>query len=690
MNPLQVQQPRRAGRRRQNVIATTAGSLLIGILVTLWGSPGVALTLMNGGFDDPGGPFTAPAGWTPWGDAKFEGAWDQNWHAQVASVLPNQNAGLYQVIPDAVPGMRYRLSVRLRSGDTNLACRAGLSSRASVDPAAAVWTPGTNQNSWIQQQVEAVAESGILMVFLEVRNTNSMYPIYASARWDDVTLTVIGGTPQPTATPPPAAPLPAANDAFASLADLWSLAAPKSGVRTLLAGTHHPDPESNADFDRVEGTVNEGGETWTVLKSFDGPGALLRIWMTNFRAPGRIRVEIDGVRVHDETLQQFFGTMGQTVWPVANRTTGAWVSYVPMSFTQSARVLVRDAEQYRFYWQITWQQFDSAEGVRRYTNPLHPVDAAHYRRIRDQWGAASVNPKLPKPGAQESSGSVNAGNGAAVTFWSQGGAGIIDALYLDVPSSEAAVLQNLRLRMTWDGASAPQVDAPFGLFFGAGYGKTVVRGLLSGIAPPHGAYCYFPMPFADGARLEIANLSGQAVNNIRYRVRWNAATPSAAGPMRLHTHAVRDNRAGQGRPLELLNVRGEGHLAGLSAAMADGNTGGYGFLEGDEYVWVDGEPEPSTAGTGTEDYFTCGWYFQDGPRTFPVIGAPDLINQQRVSAYRFHVPDWIPFTESLRFAIEVGDTFSGGQYGDYSTVVYYYLKTDLSAPPPTGATLRAR
>ena len=97
-------------------------------------------------------------------------------------------------------------------------------------------------------------------------------------------------------------------------------------------------------------------------------------------------------------------------------------------------------------------------------------------------------------------------------------------------------------------------------------------------------------------------------------------------------------------------------------------------LEGDEYIWIDGETEPSTAGTGTEDYFTCGWYFNAGPITLAPIGAPEVNpDEQRVSAYRLHIPDWVPFERSLRFALEVGESIHSQESGNYATAVYYYL-----------------
>jgi hypothetical protein len=123
-----------------------------------------------------------------------------------------------------------------------------------------------------------------------------------------------------------------------------------------------------------------------------------------------------------------------------------------------------------------------------------------------------------------------------------------------------------------------------------------------------------------------------------------------------------------------LETEGGGHFAGFSADMASGNVEDVHFLEGDEYFWVDGEKDPSWAGTGTEDYFTCGWYFFGGKISLPPIGAPYVGKEDhRITAYRFHPADWVPFERSLKFGLEVGDRTSSDEYGDYRTVVYCYL-----------------
>ncbi len=116
------------------------------------------------------------------------------------------------------------------------------------------------------------------------------------------------------------------------------------------------------------------------------------------------------------------------------------------------------------------------------------------------------------------------------------------------------------------------------------------------------------------------------------------------------------------------------------------------FLEGDEMVWVDGAGEPVMYGTGTEDYFTSGWYFNEGICAGPLHGLIIKDEEQaRIAAYRYHLGDAIPFRESIRFTIEHGH--ANTEVGDYASTAYWY-QMEPHAPfpkmPPGNARLPLR
>jgi hypothetical protein len=628
-------------------------------------------TLVNGDFERNGGAFNIPSGWVPFGTGKFEGAWQGNWHLQLADVFPGHRIGLYQVVPDTVPGVRYRLTAQASAGSNQLPVRIGLVPAHAAQIEDGVWSPFHESADWAELSTECVAD-GPLTVVLEMVNRNPDHQLLQAGRFDDVRLEPEGSGPLHVEPEPDKPQIAPAHDVYAGLANLWSLAWPKPGVRTRMAGTHHPDSESNADFDRYESTLEQDGVTWNVLTTLDGPGAITRIWMTHFARDARLRIVIDGRVAIDEPAVDFFGSPVPLTPPLNNATSGAWMSYTPMPFGRRARLLIHQSEQERFYWQVTWQQFESGTKVRALTWPLNPIDAEHWSDIQRQWRLASVDPKPEWPGSQVVKKSVHVPAHGEVSIWSDDEPGLIQAIHIDLPGDAAETWTSLRLTARWDGASQAQVDAPLGLFFAAPSPNAIVRGLLVGVTPPFGGYCYFPMPYR-AADIRLRSDATHDVRGVRVRVHFVPLPREPSTPLRLCARYVHDPHAGAGELFVPLEIQGRGQLVGLSAAMSDSKRESFAFLEGDEYIHVDGESEPSIAGTGTEDYFTCGWYFSAGPITLAPIGVT-VIDKTRwqVNAYRFHVPDWIPFTRSLLFGIEVGDRVSNPIAGDYRLVLYSY------------------
>ncbi len=275
--------------------------------------------------------------------------------------------------------------------------------------------------------------------------------------------------------------------------------------------------------------------------------------------------------------------------------------------------------------------------------------------------------------------------GATAEIARMEGPGVIVGIWCTVASPDPYFLRRTLLRMYWDGETAPSVDVPLGDFFGTGFQYkqyiTPYTGMSSG-----GYYCYFPMPFAKSARIEVVNETGEEINSFYYHIDYQQLSRPLGGDV-AYFHATwhREPRTDPRAVYTLLNAKGRGHLVGVNMSMQSYNNDMQ-YLEGDELVYVDGEKLPSIAGTGTEDYFNGGWYFNKGEFAAPYHGLilkDDSL--QRIAAYRFHIQDAIPFTTSLRFAIEHGDRNT--EIADYSSTAYWYQlepHMPLSPMPPAG------
>lgn len=255
-------------------------------------------------------------------------------------------------------------------------------------------------------------------------------------------------------------------------------------------------------------------------------------------------------------------------------------------------------------------------------------------------------------------------------------------------STSRQILDQLYLEIRFDGSAAPAVDAPLGLFFGAGMGAAPVRSLMFSVDPSTGALAAFwPMPFAKQATITLVNRGTTAVPALTYRIRYRAnptdATALAAGSEGyFHATYASASPTTPGQDYRLLSAPGTGKLVGVSMAISTPPGMPYGLenLQGNESIFLDGNPTPAYLGTGTEDFFQGGWYFENGPFTLPTQGSPaqwvGASGADHISAYRLLLSDTIPFYNGIQAGIQVGPT--GNLSADYSSVVFWYGRSAAS------------
>ncbi|MBN1543165.1 DUF2961 domain-containing protein [candidate division KSB1 bacterium] len=260
------------------------------------------------------------------------------------------------------------------------------------------------------------------------------------------------------------------------------------------------------------------------------------------------------------------------------------------------------------------------------------------------------------------------------------GPGRIVRIWITIDSRDPHFLRRIVLRMYWDGEQNPSVEVPVGDFFGTGFGYhhyvSEYVGMTSG-----GYFCHFPMPFQKSARLEVENQTGREVYAFYYQIDYQQLdAPLADDTAYFHAFWKRDSRTDYDENYTVLEAKGSGHFVGLNMSM-QGLRGNLWYLEGDEMVYVDGESYPSIYGTGTEDYFTSGWYFNSGEFYAPYHGL--IVKNDslaRIAAYRLHIKDPIPFRSSLRFTIEHGH--GNEEIADFSSTAYWYQKEPHQPFPP--------
>lgn len=257
------------------------------------------------------------------------------------------------------------------------------------------------------------------------------------------------------------------------------------------------------------------------------------------------------------------------------------------------------------------------------------------------------------------------------------------------------------LRIYWDGADEPSVEAPLSAFFGMAYDENfadidgrypTLNSALMLVAPGRGYNSYFEMPFRKGCRVTMENRSAD-VQTLYYMISgWKGALPENTG----YFHAVyrQEHPVQKGRSYVVLDgITGKGRFVGatLAVGLNGHNTC---WMEGEAKMYIDGEQYPSLNYTGTEDYF-CGAYafgndielhrYQPFQGLYvgmhAILGDTSAIYnaQKRFLLYRWHVKDEIWFGISFRMVMDnLG--WNGPRYDDYTSVAYWYADRPYRLP----------
>ncbi len=321
--------------------------------------------------------------------------------------------------------------------------------------------------------------------------------------------------------------------------------------------------------------------------------------------------------------------------------------------------------------------------------------------------------------------------GATQIILEEEGAGCIKHIYwtyiLKDKDRRDKLMRGFVFRAFWDGSETPSLEVPIGDFFGISNG--LIRPINSlvfatnvgseGDQTTWGFNCYLPMPFSDGARIELENQSDLKLpiwyhidyelygdesvipdNMGRLHALWNKEDPTMGVPFEKS-----EDRLNMRNRAQLVNLTGDENYTILEVA-GNGLFVGY-FLsvfnyqedpwtwwgEGDDMVFIDGEGfPPSIHGTGSEEVFGGG--------ACPAVEFTGLYTGFHCienwsgekwlgtnGTYRFYIQDPLRFRESIRITIEHGHGNNKSNY--YSSAAFWY-QTDTNKNLPTLAPFSER
>ncbi len=295
--------------------------------------------------------------------------------------------------------------------------------------------------------------------------------------------------------------------------------------------------------------------------------------------------------------------------------------------------------------------------------------------------------------------------GQTAALFDDAGPGEIRHIWITMATPEAYHLKKTVLRMYWDGETQPSVEAPVGDFFGLGLGTyAVFSSALIVVAPDKALNAYFPMPFRRHGRVTVTNEGAQEITDFYWNIDWVKLPSVPDDTAYFHaqyrqctpcngwykgnfyandfSEARKDprwsNTTGEGNYV-MLDAAGDGQFVGVTFSVFENQWGGWN--EGDEMIWIDGEPEPRIHGTGGEDYISAAWGFT---RTFdfPLTGLTEFHAWEpgsRFSHYRWHLEAPLRFRKSIRVTIE--DGHANLRSDNLFSVAYWYQKEPHAALP---------
>ena len=242
------------------------------------------------------------------------------------------------------------------------------------------------------------------------------------------------------------------------------------------------------------------------------------------------------------------------------------------------------------------------------------------------------------------------------------------------------------IRIYWDDATEPSVEAPIGAFFCMGWNEYAPLSSLAICVNPGSAFnCYWTMPFQKKCRITMQNINDAEPMTLYYQIDY-CLTEVPQDAAYFHAQYRRANPT-EGSVYTIVDgIKGKGQYVGTYLAWGVNNNGWWG--EGEIKFYLDGDEKyPTICGTGTEDYF-CGSYNFDRSGKYtefctPYSGLVQVIrpdgayrSQQRFGLYRWHIVDPIRFEKELRVTIQDLGWHHGGRYlaqqSDIASVCFWY------------------
>lgn len=453
----------------------------------------------------------------------------------------------------------------------------------------------------------------------------------------------------------------------------------RDGVKCKMFSSYDRTGGNNDGFNGTYSKLRvEDGNS--VIAEMEGPGGIQRIWFTHsvINKDGLLNLKGEHIMIYldgkkkpavDVPLEKLFsGELEQFPSPLVGSGIGGFYCYVPIPYRKGCKVVI-EGTGVRFY-QVTYNEFPSARGVKTFSMKMTSRKRDMLAKAVKAWASPGDLTTLEVRNAEFKVFNLDLKSKENQNISLPEGEYMVRAIYLKVDDKNTTAAMKGKFAITWDGAGSPAVDLPFAYLFGQAFSPEPYKSLLMGVTD-EGYYNFMPMPYRKSADIKITAEEGfKGVLTV-------VIQPSGIKEDEFAWfHANYDEQlpTEDGLHYPWLNTTGKGHYLGTYLVTeAKGNMPVW--LEGDDKFIID--DELVIHGTGSEDYFNCGWYAVNNRLNragalplhgFPVYGTAG--ENMRAVAYRWHLTDPVPYSKSISAKIEHGP---GNDWNaDYRSAVFFY------------------
>ena len=456
-------------------------------------------------------------------------------------------------------------------------------------------------------------------------------------------------------------------------------------------------------------TDSLNGRKEYVMMDTDGPGAIVRFWMT-FAGPdagkGTLRIYFDNnptPAVEGSALDVISGgllagvPLSTSVSDLTDYAMRGHNLYLPLPYHKHCKVTY-ESENIKdpgaktggeaVYYNINYRTYEAGTQVTTFSvEELKKSQALLAKVQKLLLHRTAIMPEEAQ--ATNLTGEIQAGQSISEQLGTTGAA-IRKLKFRILAANQEQALRSTILTISFDGNKT--VECPIGDFFGTGYQIRPSNTWYTHVDAEGMMSCFWVMPYKENCTVSIENRGKQPVTVktgeiVTAPYRWDANTMYFGSSWRQFTHLATGefkSNEGDGGPFDInyVTLQGKGIYVGDGLTMF--NTVDAWWGEGDEKVFVDGEKFPSHIGTGTEDYYGYAWCRPERFSNHPFIAQPDgsgNFHPGYTVNLRFRSLDAIPFNRSLKFDMEMWHWVKASI--NFAPVTYWYISPQNASQTPS-------